>query len=217
LTLLHPTFYALNNPCQLDGIANSTTLYLDGLTSTGNTCPQNFYVLDNRATGGKYYVRNSQLNACLAGNSYVDQAGVTLIDQGGNSGFGTGGGATANGSIVGELNSGGATTVTAAKLVLSAGWGSTAAWTALSGGDSPIQGTITNSGTGQGASPTITYTFPTPLIVSPYTCTATQIGGTNPTGTFTTSALSKTGATFTFSLTPTASDTEIVNVSCVAP
>ena len=141
-------------------------------------------------------------------------SGSIFFDEGGNT-FGTTVGNSISGQVIGEGNSANQTLVTAAKLVLSSGWGSTAAVTALTGGDFPIQFTITNSGTGQGASPTITYTFPIALPISPFTCTATQIGGNNATGTFTSSALSATGVTFTFSLTPTASDTEIVNVNCV--
>lgn len=162
------------------------------------------------------YLDNSYITAFGAGNTgwLQDVAGSKTFDLGGNTLLG---GATVNGALIGEAFSANLTIVTAAKTVLSAGWGSTAAVTALSGGDFPIQFTITNSGTGQGASPTITYTFPTALAVSPFSCAATQVGGTNATGTFTTSALSGTGATFTFSLTPTAASTEIVNVNCVTP
>lgn len=158
-------------------------------------------------------LENTVLKGTTGGSAYTDVAGSVLNDMGGNT-FGT---FSLSGSVLKENNSANEIPVTAAKTVLSAGWGSTAAVTALSGGDFPIGFTVTNSGTGQGASPTITYTFPTPLPVSPISCSALQVGGTNATGTFTSSGLSATGATFTFSLTPTASSTEIVQVTCVTP
>lgn len=117
-----------------------------------------------------------------------------------------------------QSNTAGNAVVTAAKLVLSAGWGATAANTVLSGFNAPIGFTITNTGAGQAASPTITYTFPTPYAVSPLSCTATQNGGTNPSlNPFASSALSATGVTFTATGTPTVSDTEIMQVTCVLP
>jgi hypothetical protein len=147
-------------------------------------------------------------------NASVTNAG-TIFDGGGNTFTGT---VTNTGSWLNEANSANAAVVTAAKLVLSGGWGSTAAWTALSGGNAPIQGTITNSGTGQGASPTITYTFPTPYPVAPFRCTATQTGGTNASlAPYTASALSATGVTFTATGTPTAASTEIMLITCDTP
>jgi hypothetical protein len=161
------------------------------------------------------YLNNSILATHGTGKDYIDgSASSLLFDQGGNT---LGSSFTVTGQIMGEANSANATPVTAAKLVLSSGWGSTAAWTSLSGGDFPIQGTITNSGTGQGASPTITYTFPTPLLVAPFSCAAVDPSGTNTLGTFTISSLTATGVVFTFSLTPTVSDTELVQINCVTP
>jgi len=177
-------------------------------TATGN--------IGIQCTGGSgctIKARNSIIKGTTGGNGYADVAGSVFNDEGGNT-LGT---TNIVGQFIGEANSANQIPVTAAKTVLSAGWGTTAAVTALSGGNAPIQFTITNSGTGQGASPTITYTFPTPYPVAPYSCTATQVGGTNATGTFTSSALSVTGVTFTFSLTPTAASTEIVQVTCVTP
>jgi hypothetical protein len=108
------------------------------------------------------------------------------------------------------------TILTTAKVVLSAGWGTTAAVTAPTGATSPVTFTVTNSGTTQGASPTITYTFPTPYLQPPLFCTATQVGGTNAIGTFSAGTPTGTSVVFTYSLTPTASDTEFVQVSCSA-
>jgi len=183
--------------CVLDGSVNS-------LVAGSSSFP----VLVN---AGTLKLRNTRF---LTGNVAVNNSGQ-LNDYGGNNYNGISN--TNTGTWIGEANSANITPLTTAKLVLSAGWGSTAAVSAPSGGDFPIQFTVTNSGTGQGASPTITYTFQTPLPVAPFTCTALQTGGTNSTGTFTSSALSATGVTFTFSLTPTASSTEIVQVTCVTP
>lgn len=168
------------------------------------------------SSGGTVQLCNSTLGVTTAANSYksTSSAASVLIDGGGNTITGS---TITAGGVVNESASSNGVLLTAAKLVLSAGWGTTAAVTAPVGGDAPVQFTVTNSGTGQGASPTITYTFPTPYLVAPISCTATQIGGTNANGTFTSSALSATGVTFTFSLTPTAASTEIVQVTCVTP
>lgn len=109
--------------------------------------------------------------------------------------------------------------ITAAKLVLSAGWGASAAWTALSGATRRIQGTITNTGAGQAANPTITYTFPTPFMdVSNVVCEAHQVGGTQAilaaTEFLTPSALSTVSVVFTYNGTPTVNLTEVVQASC---
>jgi hypothetical protein len=139
-------------------------------------------------------------------------AGSTLINRGNNT-F-TGGAASVNSGATLNMDSQGNTPITAAKAVLSANWGVSAAWSALNGGNS-FTGTITNGASGTGAAPTITYTFPTPQVVNyiPF-CQATQTGGTNATGTFAVSSVTATGAVFTYSLTPTASDTETVQIFC---
>lgn len=164
--------------------------------------------------GGKAFAQNTVFKGGSGGDSYLGSSASDLFfDLGGNTFTGT---FSTSGQVRGAVSTN-SVTVTAAKLVLSANWGTGAAVSALSGGDAPIQFTITNGSASTGASPTITYTFPTPYYASPFSCNATQTGGTNATGTFTSSALSATGVTFTFSLTPTASDTEIVYVTCVTP
>lgn len=110
------------------------------------------------------------------------------------------------------------TPITAAKLVLSAGWGASAAWTALTGATQSVQGTITNTGAGQAANPTITYTFPTPFLQAPAFCSAYQVGGTQPilaaTEFLTPTALTGTSVTFTYNGTPTANLTEVIQILC---
>jgi len=160
----------------------------------------------------------SAVNSRFAGTSTAClnvQAGGTYISNGGNTC--TGHAPVVAGAVINEAGDANFVPVTAGKLVLSANWGTGAAVGTLSGGDAPIQFTITNGSASTGASPTITYTFPTPYLVAPFSCSATQTGGTNANGTFTPSALSTAGVTFTFSLTPTASSTEIVQITCVTP
>lgn len=192
------------------------SLILDDAQVTG-AVGNTLGAIDCNASGATVELRgNMQVAGGASGGvPFRSVAGCSIIDHSSKITI-TGGANSLGGSWVGNSSTN-SIPVTAAKTVLSAGWGTTAAVTALSGGDAPVQFTITNSGTGQGASPTITYTFPTPYIVAPFSCTATQVGGTNATGTFTSSALSVTGVTFTFSLTPTASSTEIVQVVCVTP
>lgn len=199
-----------------DTIVGPSTL---GILNNGGTI--NMYSGSILAAGGTAYKTNigsgtlKIINSTFSGTTAINNNASSLIlDEGGNTFVGA---FTNAGSYIGEANSANSVAVTAAKLVLSAGWGSTAAVTALAGGNAPIQFTVTNSGTGQGASPTITYTFPTPYPVAPFSCTAVQTGGTNPTLTFTSSLLSATGVTFTASGTPTVGDTEIIQVTCVTP
>jgi|SRR5579859_1745083 len=169
------------------------------------------------ASGGIIRATQTQFKATnTTGTDLFIPAGATFIDNGGNT-FLTTSASSIAGSFLNEANSANQVLVTAAKLVLSANWGTSAADSALSGGNSPIQFTITNGSAATGASPTITYTFPTPYKMAPFSCTATQTGGTNAVGTFATSSLTATGAVFTFSLTPTASSTEIVLITCVIP
>lgn len=121
------------------------------------------------------------------------------------------------GNVINEANSANVVMNSASANTISANWGTGNSSGTYTGGDFPTQFTITNGSGATGAAPTIAYVFPNPLPKAPFSCTATQTGGTNATGTFTTSALSATGVTFTYSLTPTASDTEIIQVLCVTP
>lgn len=163
------------------------------------------------------YFKNTYLTHGSAGNSMADgYAGSIQYDQGGNFLDATGW-TTIHGQVIGEANSSNVTLNSSSAITLSANWGTSPTKTAFTGGDFPTQFTITNGSGSTGASPTIAYVFPNPLPFAPYYCTATQQGGTNATGTFTSSALSATGVTFTFSLTPTASDTEIVSIICATP
>jgi len=122
----------------------------------------------------------------------------------------TGGNLIGSGSVTGVP-------ITSAKLVLSAGWGTTASWTTGPiGYTKRIQGTVTASGTGQAANPTITYTFPTPFATTNIICKVSQIGGTqaavaNP---FTVGAPSVTSVVFTYTGTPSAGNTLQLIIEC---
>lgn len=168
--------------------------------------------------GTAVHVRNSYVSATGANNHFiVDSAGSSFFDDGGNTFIN---GTVANTIVAGTYfgsNSVTGTTITAAKLVLSAGWGASGAWTALSGNTRLVQGTITNTGAGQAANPTITYTFPTAFMdVSSVVCSAVQVGGTQGAilNTFTPSALTVTGVVFTYNGTPTVNLTEVVQIGC---
>lgn len=161
-------------------------------------------------SGGKLKLGQSLLqNAAVglqvaAGGSYFDDCGNSIS---GTAAFSVAGNVFGSCSITG-------TNVAAGNLVLSANFGSGAAVSAPLGANSPISFTITNGASGTGAAPTVTYTFPKPYAAAPLFCTATQVGGTNATGTFSAGTPSATSVVFTYSLTPTASDTELVQVVC---
>lgn len=102
-------------------------------------------------------------------------------------------------------------------LVLSAGWGTSNTKTAFLGATSPASFTITNGSAAVGASPTITYTFPTPYYMAPLWCNVNQVGGTNPSlSPYVVSALTSTGFIATATGTPTVNDTELMQVQCAA-
>lgn len=170
-------------------------------------------IVEFHSFGGYYRNQGSAanvavLNQAAAGGGFYDEEKSTLV--------GTTASLSGTGPIIGDASITG-TAITAAKLVLSAGWGTTAAWTALTGNTKRVQGTITASGTGQLASPTITYTFPTPFWgTSNLICTASTLGGTQAAVAtpFTPSALTATGVTFTYNATPGAGNTVVVLIDC---
>lgn len=153
------------------------------------------------------------INSDFSSKAMTNNAGASMLDQCGNINYGV---ITNSGTYRGDGCPG--TVITAAKLVLSAGWGSTAAWTALTG-FSNFVGTITASGVGQAANPTITYTFPVAFPVASQNCQATILksndaGVTISNYALTPSALSKTGVTWTYTGTPVAGDTYTVQGTC---
>lgn len=99
-------------------------------------------------------------------------------------------------------------------IVLSAGWGTTATTTAAAGQGQTCQFTLTSSGTGQAASPTITDTLPTALPSASVVCTAQMVGGTGANTLINQTTLSATAPIFTFAGTPVAASTYFVVVRC---
>lgn len=145
------------------------------------------------------------INTAFAGGSgswpIFSFASGKFFDEGGNTTSGAGANSL-SGPYFGDLSTK-ALKIVAANLVLSGGWGTTAAWTSLSGYSS-WAGTLTASGTGQGATPTIGFTFPTQYFAAPQFCVITILGTTQVTpGSFSPSGLTATGVNFVYSGTPT--------------
>lgn len=165
----------------------------------------------NISSGATLYIEDNDFTGESTAHLVV-AAGAAVFDQGANiypnSTF-----VTNSGTYYGPLLPPGKNAVAAGNLVLSAGWGTTAAWSALNGNTS-FSGTITASGTGQAANPTVTFTFPTAFPVAPRTCYALQVGGTQAQGTFAVSSVTNTGVVFTYSGTPGAGNTVFVQSLC---
>jgi len=206
------------------GLFTSRQDYMAGISVTGGIAniEDNF----NTASGcaGDVFISGGTLTAHRARIDSLTMSSGAFNDLGANyhtaagTPWTTGTLAITGGSVIGTASITGVA-ITAAKLVLSAGWGASAAWTSLSGNTRLIQGTITNTGAGQAASPTITYTFPTPFAqAANIVCEGHQVGGNQPilstTEFLTPSALSNTGVTLTYNGTPTVNDTEIIQISC---
>lgn len=181
------------------GTASGSFIYMDNSNDIVRLINNYSLQCGTGSASGSTFIQNKGVLQDLGGNTFT-QGSCTNLYSG-------------TGRITSQPSLANATTITAAKAVLSSGWGTTAAWSALAGGNN-FTGTITASGTGQAANPTITYTFPTPYFTSPFWCQAQQVGGTQANGTFTTGSLSSTGVTFTYSGTPVASDTLFVQVNC---
>lgn len=96
----------------------------------------------------------------------------------------------------------------------SAGWGTTAAFTAPTGFNQSCRVTITASGIGQAANPTITWTLPNALPAATTTCEMHQSGGTGAFLMMLQTTLSATAPIFTLQGTPTAAATYIYDVRC---
>jgi len=227
------TFNSFSDAISGDGTNNNFAFYM----TTGGTITVNLTgstITESAGSGGT----TSQTFSCNGGGTCnVSAYGSKLVSTGAGSRlfqnvgstfnffdacantFTQGGVSSSTINIFGSCSITG-TPITAAKLVLSGGWGTTAAWSNLTGSTQQVNGLITASGTGQGASPTITYTFPTPFLQTPTVCFALQVGGTqtavaNP---FTPSSLSATGVVFTYNGgIPGAGNTLQVVIQCWNP
>lgn len=99
-------------------------------------------------------------------------------------------------------------------VAVSAGWGTTAAVTSPSGFNQHFRFTITASGTGQAANPTVTVTLPNALPAATTSCTLQQTGGTGAFTMMLQTSLSATAPIFTLQGTPTAAATYIYDGVC---
>lgn len=100
------------------------------------------------------------------------------------------------------------------ELALSAGWGTTASVGSVKGiGSQTCEWTITSSGTGQAANPTVTDTLTNPLLTATL-CTMDMHGGTGSFTMIDNTTLSSTAPVFTFNGTPAAGSTYIVARRC---
>lgn len=106
------------------------------------------------------------------------------------------------------------TACTNGELVLSAGWGTTATVTAVAGQGQTCEWTLTSSGTGQAANPTITDTLTNALPSASVVCEMRMVGGTGTTTLIDQTSLSATAPVFTFGGTPVAASTYKVVRRC---
>lgn len=108
------------------------------------------------------------------------------------------------------------TACTNGELALSAGWGTTATVTAVVGIGNTCKWTLTSSGTGQAANPTVTDTFVAAnvLPIGTMLCDMRMTGGTGTTTLIDQTTVSATVPVFTFGGTPVAASTYIVFRRC---
>jgi len=106
------------------------------------------------------------------------------------------------------------TACTNGELVLSAGWGTTATVTTVVGTGQTCEWTLTSSGTGQAANPTITDTLTNALPSANTVCEMRMVGGTGTATLIDQTTLSATAPVFTFNGTPVAASTYKVVRRC---
>lgn len=103
---------------------------------------------------------------------------------------------------------------TTGELALSAGWGTTASKVLYAGTGQTCEWTITSSGTGQGANPTITDTLVNGLPTGNTLCEMRMVGGTGTVTLLDNTTLSATAPVFTFAGTPVAASTYTILRRC---
>jgi len=110
----------------------------------------------------------------------------------------------------------GGTTLVSGSFTLSAGWGTTAslAITDATSKDAAAVVTVTSSGTGQAANPTLLLTFTDGTWTNIPACIAIQSGGTGIFGDSTTTTRSATAQTWQWNATPTAAATYEFTIHC---
>lgn len=200
-----------NNDLILELIAQDTTATY-GLDTSNNGITQTAPAVSGTGTYTLAYgpVTPSGVAYSLQGSLSVNTDWVAYIVQ-----IPTLASSSAAGAIAGTDSVNAAASVSS-NYVLSGGWGSTATVTL---GNNPRAGraryTITASGTGQGASPTVTFTYPKAFVVAPQ-CSISQDGGTQSVvaGPWNVSTPTTTSVVFTYTGTPGASNTLTGIVGC---
>jgi hypothetical protein len=179
---------------------SGSTLYFGKLTSSPNR---------NSFTGTTFNAVTANTDL-FNGSSVPNLSGITL-DGNAFSSHGTDSVATtlrANGFMAYG------NPCTNGELALSAGWGSTAAASAVAGVGQTCQWTITSGGSGQAANPTITDTLTNPLPGATTVCEMRMVGGNGTATLINQTTLSSTAPVFTFGGTPVTSDTYFVVRRC---
>lgn len=137
------------------------------------------------------------------GNCFIGSPELPTIDRTGPAGLSTS-----------RIKTNQGTTETSGQYTLSAGWGTTASVSAPVGFDPDSSFTVTSSGTGQAANPTITFTFKDGTWTTIPGCFAAQIGGTGTISDLTTTTESATAPIFTWNGTPVATSTYRITIKC---
>jgi hypothetical protein len=167
--------------------------------------------------GNTVHLQRTILNANGGANNHIFTTAATdkVFDDCGNAFTAGAVGNTIVGPLFGNCSITG-TALTAGAIVPNANWGTSAAISAPFGATTDISFTLTNGSAAVGASPTLTYTFPTPYLVRPNYCTIQQVGGTQAgiANEWTVGTPTTTSVVFTYNATPTVNLTEIIAVSC---
>jgi hypothetical protein len=145
--------------------------------STGSSSNNNSSIVCTVACDN--YLENTSLTAQSAGNTYKDGVATSrMFDEGGNSGFASGGGVSLTGNVYGSPSTTGTQLVTG-NVVLTSGWGTGAAASAFNGSSGSEYWTTT-IGTAPSATAVTTVTFPVPFIAgSKVSCSATLANGSS--------------------------------------
>lgn len=120
-----------------------------------------------------------------------------------------------SGALISTRQSFRGTALSSSNFTLSAGWGSTATVTSITGSDQALKFTVNSSGTGQAADPTITFAFADGTWTSPpIVLNVDRDAGSQPTArTFFNRSISTTGWSFQTNFTPVAAESYTFVVS----
>jgi hypothetical protein len=142
---------------------NSTAGSLTNLVVLGANATGTPYVSSDFALTGIYFVNGAGDGLIVSsGAASLSVAGSAVFQATSAAYFPAADGQKTEGTPSKRWNRhflGSTSTVTSSSFVLSSGWGSTASVSAITGSDNGVRFTVTASGSGIGASPTIAYTF----------------------------------------------------------